>query len=175
MALSRSDKQQILDGYGEKLAVAQHAFVLGFKGVKVPTVTELRAGVRAAGGRYEVVKNTLARKATWGHALSALAEEFKGPTAIVHAGDDPVAVAKVLTEFCKDVPGITFKAGLVEGRPIAANQIAEIATLPGRPELIAKLLFLIQSPITRLVRTLAAVPRDLVIVLDQVHAQKEAQ
>lgn len=173
MALSKNVKQKILDGYGQDLATSQHAFVLEFKGVTVPTVTELRAKVRAAGGRYEVVKNTLARKASEGTAMAALAPHLKGPTAIVHTKDDPVALAKVLTEFVKDVPGISFKAGLIEGQPIAANQIADIATLPGRQELIAKLLFLVQSPISRFVRTLAAIPRDFVVVLDQVRQKKE--
>lgn len=173
MALTRVDKQQILEGYEGGLAKAQHAFVLEFKGVTVPAVTELRARVRAAGGRYEVVKNTLARKAAEGTALASITPHLSGPTAIVHTGADPVALAKVLTEFIKDAPGISFKGGLIEGQPIAANQIAEIATLPGRQELIAKLLFLIQSPISRFVRTLAAVPRDFVVVLDQVRLKKE--
>lgn len=173
MALSRVVKQRLLEGYEGGLANTQHAFVLEFKGVTVPAVTELRARVRAAGGRYEVVKNTLARKAATGHPLAALVPHLTGPTAIVHTANDPVALAKVLTEFIKDAPGISFKGALIEGQPIAANQIAEIATLPGRQELIAKLLFLIQSPISRFVRTLAAVPRDFVVVLDQVRQQKE--
>lgn len=175
MALTRAHKQKILDGYEGGMAQAPHAFVLEFKGVTVPAVTELRARIRAAGGRYEVVKNTLARKASAGHPLAGLADHLKGPTAVVHTNDDPVALAKVLTEFVKDVPGISFKAGLIEGQPIAANQIADIATLPGRQELIAKLVFMLQSPITRFVRTLAAVPRDFVVVLDQVRRQKEDQ
>ena len=95
-----------------------------------------------------------------------------GPTAIVF-GADPVGLAKVLTEFAKDTPVIEFKAGLVEGRPVAANQVAEIASMASREQLIAKLLFLLQSPIARFVRVLAATgPQRLAIVLDQVSKQK---
>jgi large subunit ribosomal protein L10 len=96
-----------------------------------------------------------------------------GPTAVVFSLTDPVAVAKALTDYAKDVPAIKLKAGLVEGRAIAADQIKDIASLPSREELIAKLLFLLQSPITRFARVLAAVPQSFVMVLDQVRKQKE--
>jgi large subunit ribosomal protein L10 len=82
-------------------------------------------------------------------------------------------VAKALTDFAKDVPAIQLKAGLVEGRPVPAEQIKEIAQLASREALIAKLLFLLQSPVTRFVRVLAALPRSFVVVLDQVRQQRE--
>ena len=84
-------------------------------------------------------------------------------------------MAKALTDYAKDVPAIKLKAGLVEGRAIAADQIKEIASLPSREELIAKLLFLMQSPVTRFVRVLAAVPQSFVMVLDQVRKKKEEE
>ncbi len=173
MALSRADKQEILDGYEEALASAEHAFVLGFKGITVNQVTELRSRVRKSGGRYVVIKNTLARRAVAGKPLAQVQEHFTGPTAVVYSPTDPVALAKVLTEFAKETPAIEFKAGLVEGKPIAANQVSVIASLPSREQLIAKLLFLLQSPITRFVRVLAAAgPQRLATVLDQVAKQK---
>jgi large subunit ribosomal protein L10 len=86
-----------------------------------------------------------------------------------------VALAKVLTDFVKEVPAVEFKAAIIEGRSIAAAQIQEIAQLPRREELIAKLLFLLQSPITRLARVLAAVPQQLVTVLDQVRSNREKE
>jgi large subunit ribosomal protein L10 len=107
-----------------------------------------------------------------GNALGQLKEHFVGPTAVAF-GKDPVALAKALTDFAKDVPVRQFKAGLVEGRAVAATQITDIASLPSREELIAKLLFLIQSPVTRFVRVLAAVPQSFVMVLDQVRQKKE--
>ena len=83
-----------------------------------------------------------------------------------------MAVAKTLTEFAKTVPQIVFRGGIVDGKPIAANEVEQIAKLPSREELIGKLLFLLQSPISRFVRTLAAIPRDFVVVLDQIGKQK---
>jgi large subunit ribosomal protein L10 len=175
MPLTRSDKEELLDQYGKGLKAAQHAFVLGYQGIKVPQVTALREKVRQSGGEYVVVKNTLALRAIDGAALSQLKEHFVGPTAVAFSETDPVALAKALTDFAKDVPAIQFKGGLVEGRAVAAAQIKDIASLPSREELIAKLLFLMQSPITRFARVLAAVPQQFVAVLDQVRIQKEGQ
>ncbi len=171
MPLTKSDKEQLIADYSEGLAAAPHAFLLGFQGIKVPQVTALREKIRQSGGHYAVVKNTLALRAVDGKALESLKEHFVGPTAVVF-GDDPVALAKVLTDFAKDVPAIQFKAALVDRQSIAAGQIKDIAQLPSRDELLAKLLFLLQSPITRFVRVLAAVPAQLVIVLDQISKQK---
>ena len=172
MALTRDDKAELLQTYEQGLATTPHAFLLGYQGIKVPQVTALREKVRQSGGEYIVVKNTLALRAIDGQALAQLKEHFTGPTAVAY-GKDPVALAKTLTDFAKDAPVLQFKAGLVEGRAIAADQIKDIAALPSRNELIAKLLFLLQSPITGLARVLAAVPQSFVMVLDQVRLKKE--
>jgi large subunit ribosomal protein L10 len=175
MALTRVKKQEILEDYQQGLAGTAHAFLLSFKGVTVPQVSELRNRVRAAGGRYQVVKNTLALRAVTGCSLETARQHFSGPTAVAYTAGDPVALAKALVEFTKDVPSFEFKGALLDGRLVPATQIKEIASLPGRQELLGKLLFLMQSPVTRFVRVLAAVPRDFVVVLDQVRAQKDAQ
>src|SRR5688572_29274557 len=175
MALTRTDKEQLLAEYENGLAQAPHAFLLGYQGITVPQVTELRNRVRQSGGEYVVVKNTVALRAIDAKSLSQLKDHFVGPTAVVFSLKDPAAVAKALTDYAKDVPAIKFKAGLVEGRPIAANQIKDIASLPSREELIAKLLFLLQSPITRFARVLAAVPQSFVMVLDQISKKREEQ
>lgn len=172
MPQTPSEKQETIDSYERGLASAPHAFLLGFQGIKVAQVTELRRRVREKGGHYEVVKNTLALRAIRGKALESLKDHFVGPTAVVYVSGDPVGVAKALTDFRKEAPVIEFKAGLVEKQPIRADQIEDIAKMPSRKELISKLLFLLQSPISRLARTLAAVPQQLVIVLDQVGKQK---
>ena len=175
MALTRADKEQLLAQYEEGIKTAPHAFLLGYQGITVPQVTALREKVRATGGQYLVVKNTLALRAIDGAALAELKEHFVGPTAVVWSEKDPVALAKALTDFAKDVPAIKFKAGLVEGRAVPAAQIKDIAALPSREELIAKLLFLLQSPIARFARVLAAVPQSFVAVLDQVRIQRDQQ
>lgn len=173
MAVSRAKKESLVAGYEESAASAQHAFLVGFKGISVEKVTELRRRIREKGGHYVVVKNTLARRAVAGKPLEQVKEHFTGPTAIAFSLTDPVSIAKVLTDFAKEAPVLEFKAGVVEGRPIAANQVGEIAALPGREELIAKLLYLLQSPITRFVRVLAAAgPQRLATVLDQVAKSK---
>lgn len=173
MPLTRSQKQEMIDRYEAGLAQAPHAFLVGFKGLTVPQATDLRSRVRQTGGYYEVVKNTLALCAVEGRGLGELKDRFEGPVAVAYSLEDPVALAKALTEFQKEVPAIEFKGGLVDGQAVGAEDIDEIAKMPGREELLAKLLFLLQSPITRLARGLAAIPRQLVVVLDQIAKQKE--
>lgn len=172
MALSRARKQEILEGYQGEITSTRHAFLVSYNGVTVPQVTELRARIRRKGGQYLVVKNTLALRAIKGGVLEPLSEHFHGPTAIAWS-DDPVAIAKVLTDFVKEVPALEFKAAVVEGRPVNAAEIQQIAQLPSRAQLIAKLLYLLQSPVTRLARVLAAVPQQFVGVLDQIRVQKD--
>lgn len=172
MPQTPAEKHETISSYEAGLAAAPHAFLLGFQGIKVAQVTELRRRIREKGGHYQVVKNTLALRAIEGKALDSLKEHFVGPTAVVYVDGDPVGVAKALTDFRKEAPVIEFKAAIVEKRPIRADQIEDIAKLPSRPELVGKLLYLLQSPISRLARTLAAVPQQLVIALDQIGKQK---
>lgn len=173
MAATRSQKDETITQYQEGLAAAPHAYLVSFQGMTVPQATELRNRVRDIGSSYEVVKNSLALRAVEGQGLEQLREHFVGPTAVAYSSDDPVGLAKALTEFQKEVPALEFKGGLVEGRAIEAAQVQDIAKMPSREELLAKLLFLLQSPITRLARGLAAIPRQLVIALDQIAKQKE--
>lgn len=173
MPLTAEQKQVLVERYREGLATAPHVFVMGFRGVSVPQATELRDRVREVGGSYAVVKNRLALRAIEDDsALSGLKEQFRGPTAVAWSTDDPVAVAKALTEFVKEAPVLEFKGGLLDGAPIAGEHVEAIATLPSREELLTKLVFLLQSPVTRFVRTLGALPRGLVTVLDQIAKKK---
>lgn len=172
MAVSRQRKEALLASYKASLATAPHAFLIDAIGITVPQVTELRDKVRATGGKYVVVKNRVALRAIEGAALDGLRDKFVGPTAIAY-GDDPVSIAKVLTDFTSSVPTLQFKGGLVDGRTISAEQVSALATMPSREQLLARLVYLLQSPIARFVRTLAAVPRDFVVVLDQIRHQKE--
>lgn len=175
MPLSRSQKQDLIQLYENGLALAPHAFLVSYQGISVPQDTELRRRIRTSGGEYLVVKNTLALRAIEGKALEALKEQFRGPIAVAYIHDDPVALAKTLTDFVKEVPKIEFRGGVVEGRAIGADQVQDIARLPSREELLAKLLFLLQSPITRLARGLAAIPQQMVVALDQIAKQKAEQ
>jgi large subunit ribosomal protein L10 len=104
--------------------------------------------------------------------MGGLQDKFVGPTAVAYVEDDPVNLAKALTDFRKDVPAIEFKGALLDGQPVDASEVDAIAQMPSREELLAKLLFLLQSPITRLARGLAAIPRQFVVVLDQISKEK---
>lgn len=175
MPLTRSDKADLVEQYSAGMAAAPHAFLLGYKGITVPQVTELRAKIRETGGQYVVVKNRLALLAVEGHPLGELSGEFTGPTAVAYSEDDPVGLAKALTEFAKDAPVLELKGGLLNGQQVAPEEIQSIAELPSREELVAKLLYLLQSPVQRFAQVLAAVPRGFAVVLDQIARNKEQE
>ena len=170
--MNRTEKTAAVEGMEQSLAKAGTAFLFGFAGLKVTEVTELRRQVRGTQSKYVVVKNTLARRAVKGTPLEPMIEHFRGPTAVAYNSSNAVALAKVLTTFAKANPNLVFKGALVEGRAIAAKEIAAIADLPTREELVAKLLFVVQSPMRRLVTVLNGPMRGLAGTLHQIAEQK---
>ena len=171
--MNRNDKTQAISEFTEGIGQATNAFLIDFKGITVPQVTELRRQVRETGSDYVVVKNTLALIAVKDSPLVALKEQFSGMTAVAYNRTDAVALAKALTKFAKDVPTVQFKGALLNGQIVPAAEIQNIASLPSREELVAKLLFLMQSPIRGLVTVLQANIRNLAVVIDQIAKQKE--
>lgn len=172
---NKADRLQDYEALKTTLSNNKHVFVTGFSKLTVAQDFELRKAVRGAGGRYKVIKNTLAAKASEGTPAAAIFEKVTGMSSIVYTDTDPVALAKALTTYAKANPALTFKAGMVEGRAIDIGAINDLANLPSREEILAKVLFLINSPAQRLVTAISGVGRNLAVVVDQAVKENKFQ
>jgi large subunit ribosomal protein L10 len=167
MAVSRAKKKEHVEKLSADLKNVTNMVVATYTKMTVAQDYELRKALRGAGAKYQVVKNTLAEKAAKGTKVEGALKDLAGVTSIAYTTGDPVAMAKALTKYAKDAPEFSFKIGVVEGRVIQVKDIEALASMPSKEEIMAKLLFLINSPAQRLVTAMSAVGRNLAVVVDQ--------
>ena len=170
--MNREGKEQIVSHLSEKLREAALVVVTDYRGLTVEKITQLRSELRSVSSDYRVAKNTLLKRASQGTDLEKLHDYFTGPTAVLLSPDDPVAPVKVLVKYVKDYPELSIKAGFLQGTLLSADDTQALSTLPGRQELLGKLLSLLVSPQVRLLNVLSGVPQKLVRVLRAIEQSK---
>ena len=167
MAISRAKKHEKVAQLTQELAGSTSAIVGTFAKLTVAQDFALRSVVRTAGGNYRVLKNKLAARASKGSGIESALQGLKGVSSVAYTSGDPVALAKALSTWVKDNAEFTFKLGIIDGKVITVEEVNQLATMPGKEELYAKLLFLISSPAQRLATVINATGRDLAVVINQ--------
>ena len=156
MSLNRSEKQAVIDEVNGLAAKAQTLVIAEYRGITVADMTKLRSQARSNGVSLSVLKNTLARRAVAGSAFEVVADQMTGPL-IYGFSVDAVAAAKVVSDFAKTNDKLVIRAGAFAGKALDVNGVKQLANIPSKEVLLAQLLGLMQSPISRTARVLAAV------------------
>jgi len=174
--VTRAKKENTLEDLKAALLSSKFTVVSDYQGTSVSEITNLRREIQKAGGEYTVAKNTLIKLAAANNSSSSyLNTLLAGPTAIAYTSGDPVPVAKALTEYIKKVKKTSIKGGVLEGKVVSEKQIADIASLPSKEVLIAKMLGSLNAPAQNVVYALSGVSRNLVYALEAIRKQKESQ
>jgi large subunit ribosomal protein L10 len=166
-------KQQITEDLHDRFAKSAIIVLTDYKGLDVTSINDLRRKLRESDIEYQVVKNTLLVRAAEDTEVALIKDYFKGPSAVAISYDDPVAPAKVLTQFAKDNNKLEIKVGVLNGKVLDLQAIKALATLPSKEVMLAHLLSTINAVPTSFVRVLAEVPRSLLNVLTAIKDQKE--
>lgn len=169
------EKQKIVEEIKEKFQEAQSAVLVDYRGLNVEEITELRSKLREKGVDYKVYKNTMMRFAAKETGFEGLLEYLVGPTAVAFGMEDPVEAAKIINNFVKEHDDLEIKAGMVDGKVIDVKEIKNLAELPPKEMLIAKVLGGLNAPIFGFANVLQGTMRGLVYALNGVKEQKEAQ
>ena len=170
--MNREGKEHIVSHLSDKLKEASLVVVTDYRGLSVEKITQLRNELRSVSSDYRVAKNTLLKRASQGTDLEQLHQYFTGPTAIVLSLGDPIAPVKVLVKYLKDYSELSIKAGILQGTFLSAEDTQALSTLPGRQELLGKLLSLLVSSQVRLLNVLSGVPQKFVRVLRAIEQSK---
>lgn len=164
--MKREDKVQAIEEMQQTLVQAPSVVLAASTGMPVNTINELRSELRAKGVTYKVVKNTLAKRAIAGTDMEALADQFRGPTAVVFHPEEPGLAAKLLLDFQKKNDKFQLKAGYAEGQILDEAGLEMLSKLPGKDDLRAQIIGLMTSVPTKLVRVFTAAQRDIVGLLN---------
>ena len=171
--MNRTEKEDLLQDLKSQFGKAKAAYLTRFTGLTVMSMDDLRKKVHGAGGKYQVVKNTMAELGTEGTPYKALTENLAGAMGWALTDKDPVALAKVLKAFLKDNEKFAIERGMLDGKQVDAKGIQALADMPPKEVLLAKILGTLNNPAREIVTVLSAVPRQLVTVIDQIRKKKE--
>lgn len=172
---TREKKEEMLQEIREKLSASKVAIMADYRGLDVAAMTKLRRRLREKGGELKVVKNTLTLKVAREMGYEGLESYLEGPTAIAFSGEDLVAPAKIFSEFAKEYKIFEIKGGILEGKAIDVKAVRELADLPPREVLLAKVLGGMQSPMYGFAGVLQGMLRSFVYVLEAVRKQKAGE
>jgi len=172
LSLNLAEKKEVVAELSERLKQAQAVVLAEYRGITVEDITGLRKEARASGVYLRVLKNTLARRAVQGTPFEKLAAQMVGPLAY-GISDDPVAAAKVLQAYAKKNEKLVIKGGAMPNVMMTAKEVGQLATMPSREELLARLMGTMQAPIAKFVQTLNEVPGKFVRTVAAVRDQKE--
>jgi large subunit ribosomal protein L10 len=171
--MEKKNKIDIVNQLKDELNGVSSVFLVSFKGLTVEKDTVLRKQMRDSGAKYAVVKNTLLKLAFKDTDFAQVNDNLVGNTALVHNEDDLVGLAKTIRDFAKEHSAFEFKAGVVEGKVITANELTALAEMPSKEQLVAKLMYMMNYPLQGLATSLNGITRNFVVVLDQIKQQKE--
>jgi large subunit ribosomal protein L10 len=172
--MSKTERQETVETLTAELRESPNLYVTDFSGLNVLRMTEFRRRLRAAGVRYIVVKNTLAQRALAANQVTALDQHLAGPTGLVLAGRDPLAAAKVLTDFQKEFEKPAIKIGLVDGKPVTPEQVRRLAALPSREQLLGQLAGAFQAPLAQFAGAMNGMLYQMVGALEALRAQRSS-
>jgi len=172
--LNKSEKKQLVEEIHQKFLASKIVILTDCKGLKVNKINELRRKLKESNIEYRVVKNTLLIRASEDTDVAVIKDQFKGPTAIAMSFDDPVAPAKLLSEFAKDNDKLSIRGGVLSGKLLNAQAIKNLSSLPSREVLLGQLLSAMNGVSTNLVRALSNVPQKLLYALQAIKDQKTA-